>query len=70
MSIDDLTERLATIADDLADLALERLSQAASAAAAGEAPDPDLLAQERRITRARHAVERALALLQARTGEH
>jgi hypothetical protein len=60
--LDDLGERLAAFAEELADLALERLRVAA---------DPDdpkaaaAAAEERRITRARRAVEKASALLRA-----
>ena len=57
--MDDVRERLEGIAEELADLALDRLRQAAD--------DPDerdrLVAEERRLTRARRAVEKAAALL-------
>jgi hypothetical protein len=55
--------RLAAIADTLADLALDRLRRASEAVGAGEAPDPSLLAEEKRITRARRSVEKAVRLL-------
>jgi hypothetical protein len=48
---------LQVIADELADLALDRLREAVDAGATA-AP-----AQERRLTRARRAVEKAAALL-------
>ena len=56
-SHDDLRERLADIADDLADRALTALREAVEAGATGR---PD---EERRLTRARAAVEKAMHLL-------
>jgi hypothetical protein len=61
-SLVDLGARLSGLAEELADLALDRLRTAA------DPDDPDALAaavQERRITRARRAVEKAAALLEA-----
>ena len=55
--IAELRERLQAIADELADLALDRLREAV----AGKAGTP--AADERRLTRARRAVEKAAALL-------
>jgi hypothetical protein len=59
--VDELRARLEGIAEELADLALDRLRLAA-----GD-PDPAerdrLVAEERRLTRARRAVEKAAALL-------
>lgn len=55
--IGDLRDRLEVIAEELADLALDRLREAVSAGAK-TAP-----AEERRLTRARRAVEKAVALL-------
>ena len=57
MSTEDVRERLETIAEELADLALDRLRSAT------EDGDADAAAEERRITRARRAVEKAVALL-------
>ena len=56
VSLDHVRERLEGIAEELADLALDRLRAAVDgdAGAAGE---------ERRITRARRAVEKAASLL-------
>lgn len=54
----DVRERLARIADELADAALERLR----AATAG---DTSAAVEERVITRARRAVEKAAHLLDA-----
>jgi hypothetical protein len=53
----ELRERLLAIADELADLALDRLREAV----AGD--DTVSPADERRLTRARRAVEKAAALL-------
>ncbi len=55
--IDDLRDRLEVIAEELADLAIDRLREAIDAGAK-TAP-----AEERRLTRARRAVEKAIALL-------
>jgi len=60
---DELADRLATIAEELGDLAFDRLREASSAAGRGEGPDPETVAEERRLTRARRAVEKAVALL-------
>lgn len=61
--LEDMTERLESIAEDLADAALDRLRRNADSVRAGGAPDPDLTAEEKRITRARRAVEKAASLL-------
>jgi hypothetical protein len=58
---DDLRDRLAVIADELSDRALERLRAAADTD--GDDPDADAVADERRLTRARRAVEKAVHLL-------
>ena len=54
--LDHLRERLEGMAEELADLALDRLRSAVDG-------DPDAAAEERRITRARRAVEKAANLL-------
>ena len=59
----DIAERLSAIAEELADLALDRLRQAADAVHAGGEPDPELSAEEKRITRARRSVDKAVQLL-------
>ena len=59
----ELAERLHEVGEQLADLALERLREAASSVRNGGAPDPRLVAEEKRITRARRAVEKAATLL-------
>jgi hypothetical protein len=60
---EDLAERLSAIAEELGELAYDRLHQASSALSGGSEPDPALLAEERRLTRARRAVEKAVSLL-------
>ncbi len=55
--IDDLRERLRSVSDDLADLALVRLR------AAVDADDEAPVNEERRLHRARRAVEKAIAVL-------
>jgi hypothetical protein len=59
----DIAERLSVIGEELADLALDRLRVAADTVRAGGEPDPALTAEEKRITRARRAVEKAVGLL-------
>ena len=66
MSTDEVAERLVAMAEELADMAIDRLREARAAVRAGGDPDPALLAEERRITRARKAVEKAAGLLAPR----
>lgn len=61
--LEELAERLGSIAEDLADAALDRLRRNADAVRSGGEPDPELTAEERRITRARRSVEKAANLL-------
>jgi hypothetical protein len=61
--LDELAGRLEAIAEDLADAALDRLRLNADTVRTGAAPDPGLVAEEKRITRARRAVEKAATLL-------
>jgi len=63
MGAEELAERLSGIAEELADLAIDRLREARAEVRGGGAPDPALLAEERRVTRARRAVEKAVTLL-------
>ena len=63
MGAEELSERLTGIAEELGDLALDALRQASQSAGPDDAPDPALLAEERRLTRARRAVEKAAHLL-------
>jgi hypothetical protein len=61
---EEIAERLSAVAEELADLALDRLRQASEEVGASGSPDPALLAEERRLTRARRAVEKAVTVLQ------
>lgn len=61
--LETLADQLGSIAEDLADAALDRLRRNTHVVRAGGEPDPVLVAEERRITRARRAVEKAAALL-------
>ncbi len=55
---DDIRRRLEGIAEELADLAIERLKESI------DAGGTELPVDERRLTRARRAVEKAIAVLQ------
>lgn len=66
--LEDLAERLGAIADELADAALDRLRRGADAVRSGGVPDAAVVAEEKRITRARRSVEKAAGLLRARDG--
>jgi hypothetical protein len=59
----EIAGRLEGIAEELADLALDRLRQAADQVRAGGQPDPSVTAEEKRITRARRSVDKAATLL-------
>jgi hypothetical protein len=61
--LSEMAERLSAISESLADLAIDRLRQASDSVRAGGGPDPDLVAEEKRITRARRAVDKAATLL-------
>jgi hypothetical protein len=54
---DDIRGRLETIAEELSDLAIERLKESI------DAGGDELPVDERRLTRARRAVEKAAAIL-------
>jgi hypothetical protein len=55
---DDIRKRLESISEELADLAMERLRESIDAGGL------ELPVDERRLTRARRAVEKAVTLLQ------
>ncbi len=57
--LSELVGELDRLAERLADLALDRLRSAMDP----DDPDPAAMAEERRITRARRAVEKASAIL-------
>jgi hypothetical protein len=61
MGIEDIADRLESIAEELDDLVIEQLRMATSFLAAGEDVDPAVLKEERRIARARRAVSKAAA---------
>ena len=63
-----IADQLEVISTALADLALHRLWRASESLQAGESPDPSLVAEEKRITRARRAVEKATQLLAGPSG--
>jgi hypothetical protein len=58
---ENLRDRLVAVAEELGERALERLRAAVDED--GGAPDAGALAEERRLTRARRAVEKAVHLL-------
>ncbi len=64
MGVEELADRLAQLSEELGDLAFDRLRQASSSAGRGE-PAPALVAEEKRLTRARRAVDKAVVLLRA-----
>jgi hypothetical protein len=68
MDVEDVADRLDAIAEELGDLVIDRLRAATSTARRGDAPDPAVAAEERRLTRARRSVEKAVVLLRASTG--
>jgi hypothetical protein len=68
MDVEDVADRLEGIAEELGDLALDRLREATSMARRGDPPDPAVVAEERRLTRARRSVQKAVVLLRASTG--
>ena len=59
--LESIRARLEGISEELADLALDRLREAAAGDAAGAVPDAAV--EERRLTRARRAVDKAAAIL-------
>jgi hypothetical protein len=68
MDVEELADRLESIAEELGDLAFDRLRTAAGAAGRGDTPDPAVVAEERRLTRARRAVEKAVVVLRRSPG--
>ncbi len=68
MDLEDVADRLQAIAEELGDLAFDRLREASSSAGRGTKPDPALVAEERRLTRARRQVQKAVVLLRRSPG--
>jgi hypothetical protein len=64
VGVEEVAERLAQLSDEIGDLAFDRLREASSAAGRGET-QPELVAEEKRLTRARRAVDKAVVLLRA-----
>jgi hypothetical protein len=60
---EELAERLSAIAEELDDLAFDRLREASASMRHDEPPDRSLLEEEKRIARARSAVEKAIKAL-------
>lgn len=56
--VEQIRERLRAVADELADLAIERLRQAVN-----DDDTASAVAAERRLTKARRAVDKAIAVL-------
>jgi hypothetical protein len=63
VDVEDAADRLAAIAEEIGDMAFDRLRESASAVRRDGAPDPAVIAEEKRLTRARRAVEKAVVLL-------
>ena len=64
-----MARRLSALAEELADLEYDRLRDAVAAARENGEPDPDLVAEVKRLTRARTSVEKAATLLRPRGSE-
>jgi hypothetical protein len=62
VAIEDVAERLAQLSEELGDLAFDRLREASSSVGRGE-PNLALVAEEKKLTRARRAVDKAVILL-------
>lgn len=63
MGASEIADRLSAIAEELGDLAFDRLREATASARDHGDPDPALIAEEKRLTRARKSVEKAATLL-------
>jgi restriction endonuclease S subunit len=61
--LEAIADRLEAIADLLDDLIVDRIRTALSFVSEGEEPDPALLAEEKRLARARRSVSKAVAIL-------
>jgi C4-dicarboxylate-specific signal transduction histidine kinase len=68
VSVEDLAERLAQLSEELGDLAFDRLREASSSVGHGVV-QPALVAEEKRLTRARRAVDKAVILLRGMDGD-
>jgi len=61
----DVASRLADLAEELGQLALDRLYEAAAETRRTGSADPRVLAEEKLLTRARRSVEKAVHLLES-----
>lgn len=68
MDLDEVADRLEAIVEELDALAFDALREATGAARRGMAPDPAVAAEERRLTRARRAVQKAVVVLRQSPG--
>ena len=68
MDLEDVADRLEAIAEELGDLAFDRLREASSMAGRGATPDPGLVAEEKRLTKARRSVQKAVVTLRRSPG--
>jgi hypothetical protein len=68
VSVEDVAERLAQLSEELGDLAFDRLREASSSVGQGVV-QPALVAEEKRLTRARRAVDKAVILLRGMDGD-
>ena len=64
MGVEDLAERLALLSEEIGDLAFDRLRAATASVGRGE-PSAELVAEEKRLTRARRSVDKAVVLLRS-----
>jgi hypothetical protein len=68
VGVEDLAERLAQLSEELGDLAFDRLREASSSVGRGVS-QPALVAEEKRLTRARRAIDKAVILLRGMDGD-
>lgn len=68
MGVEDLAERLAQLSEELGDLAFDRLREPSSSVGRGVS-QPALVAEEKRLTRARRAIDKAVILLRGMDGD-
>jgi hypothetical protein len=62
---EELVERLTAIAEELDDMAFDRLREASASSATVAGADPELVESEKRLSRARRSVEKAIAALRS-----
>ena len=67
--LEAIADRLEAIADQLDDLIVDRIRTALSFVSEGDEPDPALLAEEKRLSRARRSVAKAVGILKPPPGE-